>query len=365
MNYDDNYDAKYCNNIADLVRQKIHKSFTMIEVSGLDKVKEIPKEASIVYASLHKSHMDYIVSAYTIHNEGLPYPRTIAGQNLFMGVVDLAIKTFSGIDLSKGGAISFKRTNNAGQNRKTILQTKQILEDGLSLLVYPEYDSLLKKTGRSYDGLAKDFSPLFFEGVKRASYSTPIFVVPMSVTYDYNPETLFYESLFNSKKLSLSKSLFSFIGGLKNKYNEIEFFRRGLFDCGDGRVYVNFDKPFRVDSKMNSRDLAKQTQNLAKNSFKITPISLLSRLLCDHPIFESRRAENFYDNDSFFSKSYTKQNFNFDHSDFLRAKTIMQRNNLIEISNNKDDTEIIKVKNPFAIEYYANTIKHFFKNVNC
>ena len=71
----DTWDGKYCDDNAENLRNKIMQAFDRIIISGEEKLKELQNGSSFLYASLHKSHMDYVVAASVVHEHGLPYPR--------------------------------------------------------------------------------------------------------------------------------------------------------------------------------------------------------------------------------------------------------------------------------------------------
>ncbi len=66
------------------VRQTIGRMYTELEVDeeGLERVREVAKEGSIVLLPSHKSHLDYIALTYVMYRHHLQLPLVAAGDNL-------------------------------------------------------------------------------------------------------------------------------------------------------------------------------------------------------------------------------------------------------------------------------------------
>jgi len=79
-----------------------NKFYSGIAVYHLDPVKEIAKTHQLVYVPCHRSHIDYLLLSYVIHQQGLAIPTIAAGNNLNLPVI--------GKILRGGGAFFIRRS---------------------------------------------------------------------------------------------------------------------------------------------------------------------------------------------------------------------------------------------------------------
>ncbi|HMS79328.1 MAG TPA: 1-acyl-sn-glycerol-3-phosphate acyltransferase, partial [Burkholderiaceae bacterium] len=73
-----------------------------ISATGLDALRRIASDATLVYVPCHRSHIDYLLLSYLIYDQGLPPPHVAAGANLNLPVV--------GGLLRRGGAFFLRRS---------------------------------------------------------------------------------------------------------------------------------------------------------------------------------------------------------------------------------------------------------------
>ncbi len=79
-----------------------NKFYSGIAVYHLDQVKDIAKTHQLVYVPCHRSHIDYLLLSYVIHQQGLAIPTIAAGNNLNLPVI--------GKILRGGGAFFIRRS---------------------------------------------------------------------------------------------------------------------------------------------------------------------------------------------------------------------------------------------------------------
>lgn len=79
-----------------------NKFYSGIAIYHLDAVKEIAKTHQLVYVPCHRSHIDYLLLSYVIHQQGLAIPTIAAGNNLNLPVI--------GKILRGGGAFFIRRS---------------------------------------------------------------------------------------------------------------------------------------------------------------------------------------------------------------------------------------------------------------
>ncbi|MFM1988888.1 MAG: hypothetical protein RJA99_1845 [Pseudomonadota bacterium] len=73
-----------------------------ISANGLDGLRRIASDATVIYVPCHRSHVDYLLLSFLIYYQGLPPPHVAAGANLNLPVV--------GGLLRRGGAFFLRRS---------------------------------------------------------------------------------------------------------------------------------------------------------------------------------------------------------------------------------------------------------------
>ncbi|MGR2737868.1 glycerol-3-phosphate 1-O-acyltransferase PlsB [Billgrantia sp. Q4P2] len=85
-----------------LLRRLWNRLYDGVEVRGLDRVKALAGEHTLVYVPCHRSHIDYLLLSYVLYRDGLMPPHIAAGRNLNMPLV--------GPLLRRGGAFFMRRS---------------------------------------------------------------------------------------------------------------------------------------------------------------------------------------------------------------------------------------------------------------
>ncbi|WP_431024248.1 glycerol-3-phosphate 1-O-acyltransferase PlsB [Halomonas sp. H5] len=73
-----------------------------VEVTGMEAVKALAGDHTLVYVPCHRSHIDYLLLSYVLYRQGLMPPHIAAGRNLDMPIV--------GPLLRRGGAFFMRRS---------------------------------------------------------------------------------------------------------------------------------------------------------------------------------------------------------------------------------------------------------------
>lgn len=79
-----------------------NKFYSGIDVKFSEELKELALTHELIYTPCHRSHVDYLLLSYVIHQEGLAIPYIAAGKNLNMPVI--------GSILRKSGAFFIRRS---------------------------------------------------------------------------------------------------------------------------------------------------------------------------------------------------------------------------------------------------------------
>ncbi|MFQ3786153.1 glycerol-3-phosphate 1-O-acyltransferase PlsB [Halomonas sp. A29] len=85
-----------------LLRRLWNRLYDGVEVRGLDRVKALAGDHTLVYVPCHRSHIDYLLLSYVLYRDGLMPPHIAAGRNLNMPVI--------GPLLRRGGAFFMRRS---------------------------------------------------------------------------------------------------------------------------------------------------------------------------------------------------------------------------------------------------------------
>ncbi|WP_010629709.1 glycerol-3-phosphate 1-O-acyltransferase PlsB [Halomonas sp. KM-1] len=85
-----------------LLRRLWNRLYDGVEVRGLDRVKALAGDHTLVYVPCHRSHIDYLLLSYVLYRDGLMPPHVAAGRNLNMLLI--------GPLLRRGGAFFMRRS---------------------------------------------------------------------------------------------------------------------------------------------------------------------------------------------------------------------------------------------------------------
>jgi len=234
----------------------------------LHKVRELMKTKAVVFASCHRSHMDYLVIPYLFFVHDMVTPYILAGINMAFWPV--------GYFLRLGGAFYVRRSFR-GDALYSICLKKYV-----HFLLHSRYNIKFFIEGtRSRSG--KMLAPAygFLKMVMDASehkVAEEIVIVPVSICYDEVPEQGAYQ-----KELA---------GGTKVKESARELLKsRKLVKKNFGKVYVKFAPPLMLkeitaekersgmDSKLLLQKTAFQVCKGINDVTPITPKSLVSSVL--------------------------------------------------------------------------------------
>ncbi len=245
---EDHFDADHCKTAASKIEAQILKSYCTLAMPEESKKKILGLGTScILYASLHKSHFDYIAICGKMFQEGLPYPRTVAGSNLLTGWIGWSIEYFTGIDMMKWGAIPVKRHLAIPSDLLTFCsRIEALLKSNKPILVFPEIEIIPNghgnsiRTGRAYSGKIRKFASAPFNPPINASREgKKVYIVPMAVSYDFVAEDRYFCNLTKAATMKESKNvLVSTFGKFYYLFLEFHFFYR-MYRLGQGNIYID------------------------------------------------------------------------------------------------------------------------------
>ena len=207
-----------------------NKFYSGIDVNFSGQLHQLALSHELIYVPCHRSHIDYLLLSYVIHNEGLAIPYIAAGKNLNM--------PFIGPVLRKGGAFFIRRSFKDNALYSTVMF--EYLASQISLGMPIEY---FVEGGRSRTGRLLQPKPGMLAMTIRAFLKyqhRPIAFVPVYIGYEKMIESKSYlaELKGDDKK---SESLMSSVRSILNI--------RGFY----GRVTTNFGQPVLLNKVLDEQ----------------------------------------------------------------------------------------------------------------
>ena len=214
-----------------------NKFYSGIDVNFSGQLHQLALSHELVYVPCHRSHIDYLLLSYVIHNEGLAIPYIAAGKNLNM--------PFIGPVLRKAGAFFIRRSFKGNELYSTVMF--EYLASQLSQGMPIEY---FVEGGRSRTGRLLQPKPGMLAMTIRAFLKyqhRPIAFVPVYIGYEKMIESKSYlaELKGDDKK---SETLMNSVRSVLNI--------RGFY----GRVTTNFGQPVLLNDILNTHSSDWQNQ---------------------------------------------------------------------------------------------------------
>jgi glycerol-3-phosphate O-acyltransferase len=208
-----------------------NKFYSGININFSDSIKPLALSHELIYVPCHRSHIDYLLLSYVIHNEGLAIPYIAAGKNLNMPII--------GPILRKGGAFFIRRSFKDNELYSTVMF--EYLASQVSTGMPIEYfiEGGRSRTGRLLQpkpGMLAMTIRSFLKYQKR-----PIAFIPVYIGYEKMIEGKAYlaELAGDDKK---SETLFNSIQSF--------FSIRGFY----GRVTTNFGQAILLDDILEQQN---------------------------------------------------------------------------------------------------------------
>jgi glycerol-3-phosphate O-acyltransferase len=228
-----------------LVQQAATRMFSAVEVdeSGVERLRELAKEGTLVFLPSHKSHMDYVVFAWLLYRHKLPMPVIAAGDNLnFLPV---------GPILRRAGAFFIRRKFSGDRLYSAVVDAyvRRLIKDGSPLEFFIE-------GGRSRTGKLLPPKLGLLSLVVDAALGVPTrttWFCPVSIGYErFVEEKAFVRELTGGEKQKES------VRGLVKSFDALVG-RYGRLSVQFGRPLSLADVLHELDAKSEAKDLAAMT----------------------------------------------------------------------------------------------------------
>ena len=200
-----------------------HKIYEGIDVGGLEKVRKLAETNTIVYVPSHRSHLDYLLLSYLLHENNIMIPHIAAGDNLNLPII--------GGFLRRCGAFFMRRS---------------FREDPLYAAVFSEYLYQVYRRGHSVE--------FFIEGGRTRTgrlRSAKLGMLRMTIEHHRRglPRPItFVPVYFGYEKLIEARSYLDELQGVSKKGESVSDIFTGLrlIRQDFGRVTVNFGEPLNL-----------------------------------------------------------------------------------------------------------------------
>jgi glycerol-3-phosphate O-acyltransferase len=213
---------------------------------------EAVKKGRVVYASNHRSHIDYLVEPLVLDDAGIRPPIIAAGINLFGGPLGLIHKHVT-------GALPIRRNTKDPAYLITLKAYVSELLHKHDLFFYPE-------GGRSYSGELKPMKAGLLNACLDAQVKG-LKLIPVAVSYDLVLE----DHVIARQRVKRSQKAFS------REIAELVRYAVGY----RSRAFVTFGKPISLDgidpeSKKAVMDLTKHVRSEIGKQYKVLPTAVLA-----------------------------------------------------------------------------------------
>ncbi|MGJ7456501.1 glycerol-3-phosphate 1-O-acyltransferase PlsB [Halomonas sp. RA08-2] len=207
-----------------LLRRLWNRLYDGVDVRGLERVKALAGDHTLVYVPCHRSHVDYLLLSYVLYHDGLMPPHVAAGRNLNMPLI--------GPLLRRGGAFFLRRTFRDNRLYTAVFNAylHRLISRGHPLEYFIE-------GGRSRSGRMLPARPGMLAMTLRsflrsaaAGHHQPLAFIPVHIGYERIIENASYQRELR--------------GGKKRKESPLALLRMlGRLRQPFGRVSVNVGEP--------------------------------------------------------------------------------------------------------------------------
>jgi glycerol-3-phosphate O-acyltransferase len=220
---------------------------------------EIPQAATrsnrVIYASNHKSHMDYLVELLVLDENGVRPPVIAAGINLFNGAMGLLNRHVT-------GAIPIRRNSRDPAYLATLRAYVAEIVHRHDLFLYLE-------GGRSYNGEFKALKTGLMQAVMHARHPDAV-IVPVAIAYDLVLE----DHALAKQGVKRAQRPFT------SEVAEMVRYSVGY----ESRAFVTFGQPIPLatvdpESRRGLVTLMHQTRDAIGAAYKVLPTALVSACL--------------------------------------------------------------------------------------
>ncbi|RJR32063.1 MAG: hypothetical protein C4576_30940, partial [Desulfobacteraceae bacterium] len=350
------YSIVYVHGLISIFRWFMKRVFEGIEVehAGVAIVREWARKGPVIYVPSHKSHIDYLVLNYVLHEHYTHIPRIAAGQNLAFWPM--------GHIFRKCGAFFIRRSFRDPLYVEVFNRyIKALLEDGHPIEFFIE-------GGRSRNGKLvfpkKGFLSILLQAHKEG-YCEDLIFVPAAIAYD--------------RVLEENAYLKEIAGEKKEKENFRQILKaRGFLKRSYGKIHIRFAPPFSLKEYLSHRSgaspqeirqsLALELVQAINSVTPLTPLSLLATaILANHRrgFFSSELLGTVKTLMAFLKKQRVLLTSSLSDVERATSETLalLLKWRILESIEDEQSTEepfyYLDEEKKVQLEYYKNSIIHY------
>ncbi len=297
----------------------------------IDVVRTATRQGRVIYASNHKSHLDYLVQPIVLDDNGIRPPVIAAGINLFGGALGLIHKYVT-------GAIPIRRET---KDPAYLVTLKAYVAESLrrtDLFLYLE-------GGRSYSGALKPFKTGLLHAVAAAKRSDTV-IVPTAIAYDLILE----DFILSRQQVKRIQRPFSQEVAEMIRY-AVGYRSRSIVTFGDPITFDGCDP----DDRRDMVRLQRRIREAVGRCYKVLPSALLAAAL--RPPMERAALEDRIDR---LIEILQSTGANLDVTTGREAVDMatepLATRGIIVVEGNR-----YRARQRLVLRYYARTIEHLLK----
>ena len=219
---------------------------------NIGTVRDAVKDSRVVYASNHRSHLDYLVEPLVLDDNGIRPPLIAAGINLFGGPLGLIHKHVT-------GAVPIRRATKDPIYLTTLkAYVAELLRDH-DLFFYPE-------GGRSYSGEMKPHKTGLLHAALQSGVKN-VLLIPAAIAYDV---------VLEDRAIARQ--------GVKKRQRPFTYELAEMVGLAVGyrsRAFVTFGPPIALgaydpDSRKDALELAHLTRDTIGRLYKVLPTAIVA-----------------------------------------------------------------------------------------
>jgi len=356
---------RFLDGLIDLIWDRIYDGI-VVDEEGFEKVRQAARRGPVVVVPSHRSHVDYLVLSQVFYKEGMIPPHIAAGENLNFWPM--------GTIFRRSGAFFIRRSFGGDKLYATVFASyvRRLMKEGHVIEFFIE-------GGRSRTGkvlpprmgmLSMCLEPVFERSIRDVS------VIPVSIGYEKVVEAKSYAKELageSKKREDMSALLTSGPKVLRSRY---------------GRVYVDFDEPISVrefaasrgvdidelegrerDKKQLTTQMGHRVVYGINHVTRVTPTSVVALILLSSTQIGMAQEALFEAADrvlAFLSDvgARTSESLHeLTRKDALReAVGLLAQDGFVKMASAPDGETVFQIgeSGRIALDYYKNTILHFF-----
>ena len=339
------------------------KVYNGVVFNHFEEFRTKSQKYEVIYTPCHRSHIDYLIMSYALHERGVVPPHIAAGINLNMPIM--------GLILRRSGAFFIRRSFNSA----------------LYSTIFSEYLSALLVHGVSIE--------YFIEGTRSRTgrllepKAGMLAMTIQSYLNERNKPLMFQPSNLNYEKLIEGNSYQSELGGKKKKSESLGglFKARKLLKQNYGRLTVNFSEPIFFDDLLDKHkpdwrqithmdnkkpdwfkslviDCGKEIMQRINAAAHVNPINLLAITLLSTPN-HSAAVENLTQQIEFYKELIRRLPYSsritMTELDTQKIFDLGVELGFVEIVPHElGDVIRVKKEQGILLTYYRNNILHLF-----